>query len=126
MIPAVSPAGRFTALVIHNDGDVLDHLTRWFEANGFEVIAAVTAYRAEAHLEGDREVEVVVVPWDETHAVGGEVYRWVLQRRPDLRSRFVFIANDVAPDFNALVGGRCLAVPLLHLEEARDVVESGH
>src|SRR5262245_33584778 len=110
-------AGRFTALVPHGDGDILDHLTRWFEANGFEVIAAVTAYRAEAHLEGDREIEVVVAPWDETHAVGGEIYRWVLQHRPDLRSRFVFIANDVAPGFDQIVGGRCLAVPLAAIEE---------
>lgn len=113
----MSPAGRFTALVIHSDGDVLDHLTRWFEANGFEVINAVTAYRAQAHLEGDKEIEVVLAPWDETHAVGGEVYRWVLQHRPDLRSRFVFIANDVAPEFDGLVGGRCLAVPLAAIEE---------
>ena len=117
MIRAMSPAGRFTALVIHSDGDVLDHLTRWFEANSFEVISAVAAYRAEAYLEGDKEIEVVVVPWDETHVVGGEVYRWVLQHRPDLRSRFVFIANEVPPEFDQLVGGRCLALPLRAIEE---------
>ena len=28
-------SGRFTALVIHGDGSVLDILTRWFEASGF-------------------------------------------------------------------------------------------
>jgi len=111
------PAGRFTALVIHGDGEILDHLTRWFEANGFEVIAAVTSYRAEAHLEGDKEIEVVIAPWDDTHAVGGEIYRWVLQHRPGLRSRFVFIANDVPGEFDQIVGGRCLAVPLASIEE---------
>jgi CheY-like chemotaxis protein len=40
-----------------------------------------------------------------------------LQNRPDLRSRFVFIADDVAPEFDAVVGGRCLAVPLPAVEE---------
>lgn len=111
------PSGRFTALVIHGDGGVLDVLTRWFEASGFEVLTALNAFRAQAALEGEKPIEVVVVPWDEQHAVGGEVYRWVLKNRPDLRSRFVFIADDVPADFDAIVGGRCLAVPLAATEE---------
>lgn len=110
-------AGRFTALVVHDDGSVLDLLTRWFEANGFEVIAAPSSFRAQAYLEGDRQIEVVIAPWDDTHAAGGEVYRWVLNHRPDLRSRFVFIADDVPPEFDAVVGGRCLAVPLAAVDE---------
>lgn len=110
-------AGRYTALVVHGDGEVLDLLTRWFEANDFDVITAPSGYRAQAHLEGDRPIEVVVAPWDETHPVGGEVYHWVLKNRPDLRSRFVFIADDVVPEFDAVVGGRCLAVPLAAVDE---------
>lgn len=111
------PSGRFTALVIHGDGTVLDALTRWFEASGFEVVAALNAYRAQSALEGERAVEVVIVPWDENQPVGGEVYRWVLSNRPDLRSRFVFIADDVPSDFDATVGGRCLALPLSDVKE---------
>jgi hypothetical protein len=111
------PSGRFTALVIHGDGGVLDVLTRWFEASSFEVVTALNAFRAQAALEGEKAVEVIVVPWDDLHPVGGEVYRWVLKNRPDLRSRFVFIADDVPPDFDATVGGRCLAVPLAATEE---------
>jgi DNA-binding response OmpR family regulator len=109
--------GRFTALVIHDDGSVLDLLTRWFEANGFEVIAAPSSFRAQAYLEGDRPIEAVIAPWDDSHAAGGEVYRWVLSNRPDLRTRFVFIADDVPPEFDTVVGGRCLAVPLAAVEE---------
>jgi DNA-binding response OmpR family regulator len=108
----MSATGRFTALVIHGDGGVLDVLTRWFEASGFEVVTAPSTYRAQAALEAERPIEVVVVPWDHAHPIGGEVYRWMLANRPDLRSRFVFIADDVAPDFDTLVGGRCLALPI--------------
>ena len=54
----MSPSGRYTALVIHGDGGVLDVLTRWFEASGFDVITATSAFRAQAHLEGERPVEV--------------------------------------------------------------------
>jgi len=96
---------------------VLDALTRWFEASGFDVITALNGFRAQAALEGEKPVEVVVVPWDESHPVGGEVYRWVLANRPDLRSRFVFISEEVPPDFDAVVGGRCLALSLADPKE---------
>jgi len=104
-------------MVVHGDGDVLDLLTRLFESSGFEVVAAVTAFRAQSQLTGTREVEVVITPWDATRGLGGEVYRWVLGHKPDLRTRFVFIADEVPPEFDAVVGGRCLAVPLAALDE---------
>jgi CheY-like chemotaxis protein len=102
---------RPTALVIHDDGEALDVLTRLFEAAGFEVTTALTGFRAQAHLEGERPIDVVVVPWDAAHPVGGEVYRWSLQRRYDLRDGFVFLAAETPPDFDRLVAGRCLGVP---------------
>jgi CheY-like chemotaxis protein len=113
----MSTSGRPTILVIHDDGDVLDLLTRLFESNGFEVSTAPSAFRAQTHLDGQRHVEVVLAPWDLTRASGGEAYRWVLHHRADLRTRFVFIADEVPPEFDAVVGGRCLAVPLSALDE---------
>lgn len=101
---------RPTALVIHDDGEALDALTRLFEAAGFEVLTAVTGFRAEAHLEGDRPIDVVVVPWDAARPVGGEVYRWSLSRRYDLRDGFVFLCAETPHEFDRLVAGRCLAV----------------
>jgi CheY-like chemotaxis protein len=101
---------RPTALVIHDDGEALDALTQLFEAAGFEVTTAITGFRAQAHLEGERRIDVVVVPWDAAHPVGGEVYRWSLQRRYDLRDGFVFLAAEPPADFDRLVAGRCLGV----------------
>jgi len=111
-------------MVVHGDGEILDLLTRWFEASGFDVITAVTAFRAQPHLEGDGGVDVVVTPWDAEFPVGGELYRWVLLHRPALRTRFVFIADEVPPDFDAVVGGLCLAVPLNNLEELVQVAQA--
>lgn len=99
-------------LVIHDDGDALDLMTRLFEASGCDVITAITRFRAQAHLEGDRPIDVVVAPWDTQHPVGGEVYRWALHRRYDLRDQFVFVASEVPAEFDQLVAGRCLAVGL--------------
>ena len=103
---------RPTALVIHDEADALDALTRLFEGAGFDVATAVGGFRAQAHLESDRPIDVVVVPWDAAHPVGGEVYRWSLQRRYDLRDGFVFLADETPPDFDRLVAGRCLGVSI--------------
>jgi len=103
--------------VIHGSADVLDLLTRWFEASNLDVLAATSAFRAQAALEGERPIDVVIAPWDVSHSLGGETYRWVLQHRPDLRNRFVFVADEVPPEFDAVVGGRCLAVPLSAIDE---------
>jgi CheY-like chemotaxis protein len=99
-------------LVIHDDGAALDVLMRLFEASGFEVATAVTGFRARAHLEGARPVDLVVVPWDAVHPVGGEIYRWALSRRYDLRDGFLFLTAETPPDFDRLVAGRCLGVSL--------------
>jgi CheY-like chemotaxis protein len=109
--------GRPTALVIHGQADVLDLLTRWIGGAGLDVVAAATSYRAQAALEGVRAIDVVVAPWDLVHPLGGDVYRWALAHRPDLRNRFVFVGDEVPPEFDAVVGGRCLAVPLGALDE---------
>ena len=118
----MSAAGP-TALVIHDDGDTLDILTRLFEASGFDVITAVTGFRAQAHLEGDRPIDVVIAPWDTTHSVGGEVYRWSLQKRYDLRDQFVFIGADIPGEFDRIVAGRCLVVSMTR---PADVVRVAH
>lgn len=98
--------------MIHDDGDALDALVRLFEGHGFEVVTAVSAFRAQAILESDRVITIVVAPWDSMHPVGGETYRWSLLSRYDLRDQFVFLADQVPDDFDRVVGGRCLAVPL--------------
>ncbi len=103
--------------MIHDDGDALDLLTRLFEAAGFEVVTAVTGFRAQAQLESDRHIHVVIAPWDATHVVGGDVYRWSLQYRYDLRDQFVFLAAEVPSDFDRIVGGRCLAVSMVRPNE---------
>lgn len=103
---------RPTVLVIHDDGEALDLLTQLFEGSGFEVITAVSGFRAQDHLDGSRPIDVVVVPWDAAHPVGGEVYRWSLQRRYDLRDGFVFLCAEPPPDFDRLVAGRCLGVAM--------------
>ncbi len=109
---ATVPLDRPTVLVIHDDANALDLMTRLFEASGFDVVTAVTGYRAQAYLEGARPVNVVVAPWDTHYVVGGEVYRWCLQRRYDLRDQFVFIGSELPSEFDQIVAGRCIEVSM--------------
>ncbi|HEY4055089.1 MAG TPA: hypothetical protein VGM39_00730, partial [Kofleriaceae bacterium] len=101
---------RPSALVVHDDGETLDFLVRLFEAANFDVITAVSGFRAQTQLQGERRIDVVVAPWDSEHGVGGEVYRWALQKRYDLRDQFVFIGTDPPDEFDLIVSGRCLIV----------------
>jgi CheY-like chemotaxis protein len=116
---------RPAVLLVVDDPGALDLLTRVFESRRFSVATAATARQAIAALEGGRTVDVIVAAWDPQHAIGGEVYRWVLAHRIELRAHFVFLADDVAPDFDRLVGGRCLAVRPEEVEELVRVVEAG-
>src|SRR6185436_1957426 len=118
--------GRPTALAIHDDGDALELLARLLEGGGFEVLTAASGFDAQAHLEGARAIDVVVVPWDARNVLGGDVYRWSLRYRYDLRDQFVFLGAEVPPEFDRLVAGRCLAVspedPVEVVRVARAVV----
>jgi DNA-binding response OmpR family regulator len=103
-------APRPSIIVLSHDGQLLDLLTRLFEARGFAVALAATVSQALAHLGGERRFDAVVAQWDTSHGAGGEVYRWVLEHRFELRDRFVFLTADPPPEFDRVVAGRCLTV----------------
>lgn len=103
--------------MIHDDGDTLDVLTRAFEDAGCDVVTAISLRRAQMQLGTDLPLDVVVAPWDAARKVGGDVYRWVLDKRYDLRDVFVFLGADTPAGFDELVAGRCLLVPLARISE---------
>lgn len=116
---------RGPLLLVHQDALWLDLLVRVFEGRGFLVQTAATLAAAQAVLtEPDAGVEVVIAAWDAHHPIGGAVYRWALVHRFELRDRFVFLADEVTPDFDAVVAARCILVPTSTLAELIQVVEA--
>lgn len=113
-----------SVLLVHDDPDLLDTLTRMFEARGFRVSIAAASFAAMAQLERRREFEVVVAGWDAGARLGAEVYRWVLRHRYHLRAQFVFVADAEPENFAELVQGRCLLVPTGDLEEVVRIAEA--
>jgi DNA-binding response OmpR family regulator len=116
--------GRAQVLLIHQDSIVLDTLTRMFENRGFTVSTAASAFRAQSILDGETDVAAIVAQWDAAHPIGAEVYRWAINHRYDLRSQFVFLAQEVSEDFDAVVAGRCLVVHPSQLLELGRVVDA--
>jgi ActR/RegA family two-component response regulator len=117
---------RGSLLLVHQDALWLDLLVRVFDGRGFATQTASSVAAAQAALlDGlPTPVDVVVASWDGHHVVGGAVYRWALVHRFDLRDRFVFLADEVTADFDAVVGGRCLLVPTSALAELIQIVEA--
>jgi CheY-like chemotaxis protein len=113
-----------TVLVVFDDPNLLDLLTRVFEARKLNVATAATKGQAVTALESGRTIDVIVAAWDDAHPVGGEVYRWVLKNRVALRAHFVFVGDDVPAEFDRVVAGRCLAVRPGEAEELVRVVEA--
>jgi CheY-like chemotaxis protein len=67
--------------------------------------------------------DVVVASWEQDHPIGGEVYKWALRHRPDLRAKFVFVSDDTPAELDRVVAGRCLTLRADELEELIRVVE---
>ena len=116
--------GRAQVLLIHQDSIVLDTLTRMFENRGITVSTAASAFRAQSILTGETDVSAIVAQWDAAHPIGAEVYRWAINHRYDLRSQFVFLAEEISEDFDAVVAGRCLVVHPSQLLELGRVVDA--
>jgi CheY-like chemotaxis protein len=114
---------RCALLLVSSDPGLLDVLTRCCEERGHAVALAATARQAVTHLESGRGFDVVVAGWDAHDPVGGEVYRWVLAQRPQPAPSFVFVVDEPAPEYEALVGGRWLSIPPHDPGEILRVVE---
>jgi CheY-like chemotaxis protein len=124
MMVSETEARRPSLLLVHHDADLLDLLTRVFEARGFVVAIAATSFQAMSHLDGAREHDVIIAEWDVEHGLGAEIYRWALHNRFHLRGQFVFLADEVPEDFDRLVAGRCLALRPDETEEIVRVAEA--
>lgn len=109
-MPVPSSPHPTAILLVHDDGELLDALTRTFEGQGLEVAIAATEFAAINHLQSPRPIGAVVAGWHAGGGIGAAVYRWALAHRYDLRARFVFVAPAPPRSFDDLVQGRCLLV----------------
>lgn len=110
-------------MLIHDDSDLLDVLTRIFEALRFDVAIAATPFAALLRLAPPREYTVIIAGWDAANGIGAAIYKWVLAHRYDLRGQFIFLADEEPEHFDDIVEGRCLLVDSYDLGEIVGVAE---
>lgn len=103
---------------------LLDLLTQVFEARGFAVAIGATARQAISHLEGERVFDVVVAAWDAARPIGGEVYKWALRHKVELRAKFLFVSDEPPDELDRVVAGRCLTLRSDEHDELVRVVET--
>lgn len=114
-------------LLVHKDSELLDTLTRVFEARGLEVAIAATALSALSLLEsrgGKNGFSAIVAAWDPEGKIGAKLYRRAVDRHFGLRDRFVFVGDERTEEFEELVGGLCLLLRPDELDEIARVAES--
>lgn len=115
---------RASLLLIHDDSDLLDALTRVFEARGVEVAIAATGSAVLTRLTSEREFHAIVAGWDTAQGLGSFAYRWVLEHRYELRGQFVFLAQEPPDDFDEIVQGQCLLLHAYDFDEIVSVTEA--
>ncbi|MCA9675055.1 MAG: response regulator [Kofleriaceae bacterium] len=111
-------------LVALDDPDGLQRLRDVFAARDLVVTTASSLAEARSLLEGNEDFDVVVTAWDTSHTLGGELYRWALKQRVDLRGMFVFLVDEPAPELDRVVAGRCVSLRPEETEELVRVVEA--
>jgi CheY-like chemotaxis protein len=101
--------GQPSILLFHDDSDLLDRLTTRFEAEGWMVAIAATRFGAIAQFnrrQPSDDFTVVVASWD----VAQSTYAWVVDNRPHLRNRFIFLGS-VSPDELRGAARECVLLP---------------
>ena len=103
---------------------MLDWLGRLFEGRNYAIYTASTAFQASSQVESEIQWDAIISQWDLDSTLGADLYLWVIRHRPDMRRRFVFLADTPPDGFDDLVEGRSLCISPTEPAELVRVVEA--
>ena len=115
---------RPTLLLIHSNAEMLDWLGRLFEGRNFAIYTASTAFQASSQVESEIRWDAIISQWDLDSTLGADLYLWVIRNRPEMRRRFIFLADSPPDGFDELVEGRSLVISPSEPAELLRVVEA--
>jgi CheY-like chemotaxis protein len=72
---------------------------------GYAVSRVESGHGAILLLEHS-EFDVIVSDWNMDDGNGADIYRWIMQTKPHLAERVVFLADEEAEDATAVAPGR--------------------
>ena len=85
-------------LLIEDEPSVMAYVQAALERGGYRVVACESGAEALQILAGGRFLGVVSDMRTPGGINGADVHAWIMQNRPELASRIVFITGDIAND----------------------------
>lgn len=113
-LPAIKPA-VLPVLLIEDEAAVMAYVQAALERNGYHVICAESGAQGLQMLQSGNFLGVVSDMRTPGGVNGADVHAWLLQHRPELASRIVFITGDIANEDTAATlrktGAPCVEKP---------------
>jgi len=94
-LPAMTPS-LLPVLLIEDEPAVMAYVRAALERSGYPVVCCESGADALRLLESDSFLGVVSDMRTPGGVDGGQVYAWLVNHRPEMASRLVFITGDIA------------------------------
>ncbi|MFZ0617810.1 MAG: response regulator [Candidatus Acidiferrales bacterium] len=121
-----SPAARTRILLIEDEASVAAFLRVALERRGYEVVPAGSAAEGLEKLAAEEFGGVISDFRTPGRMTGADVHDWLLNNRPELSARIIFITGDTASDETltllARSGTPCVEKPF-RVHQLMDAVE---
>jgi len=113
-LPAIEPT-VLPVLLIEDEAAVMAYVQAALERNGYGVVCAESGAQGLQMLQSGNFLGVVSDMRTPGGVNGADVHAWLLQHRPELASRIVFITGDIANEDTAATlrktGAPCVEKP---------------
>ena len=112
--PAARPSS-LPVLLIEDEPAVMSYVRAVLERSGYSVVCSESGRDALRALESGNFLGIVSDMRTPGGVSGADVHDWILEHRPELASRLVFITGDIANDDTAetlrRTGAPCVEKP---------------
>jgi CheY-like chemotaxis protein len=123
-LPATKPT-ILPVLLIEDEPAVMSYVQAALERSGYPVVCCDSGVEALRLLENGSFLGVVSDMRTPGGVDGGQVHAWLVQHRPDLASRVVFITGDIANEETVATlrdtGAPCVEKPF-RVQQLIDVI----
>jgi DNA-binding NtrC family response regulator len=124
--PATKPS-ILPVLLIEDEPAVMSYVQAALERSGYPVVCCDSGVEALRLLENGSFLGVVSDMRTPGGVDGGQVHAWLVEHRPDLASRVVFITGDIANEETVATlrqtGAPCVEKPF-RVQQLIDVIAS--
>ncbi len=98
--PAIKPI-RLPVLLIEDEPAVMSYVRAVLERSGYTVVCSDSGINGLSQLESGEFMGVVSDMRTPGGVDGADVHAWIVQNRPQLAARLVFITGDIANEETA-------------------------